>query len=115
MKHSIGKILPAGATTTIFTVPQGYIAEVSMVFVSNHTASAKTITVSWMDVDPAPTTDIELIFQKSLNAKEYLTFADGTFVLQAGDSIRAVTEAASDFNIIVTFDLRKEKPLYSFI
>lgn len=115
MKHSIGKVLVPATPTTIFTVPQGYVAEVDMLFVSNHTSSNKTITVFWEDVDPAPATEIDILFQKSLNAKEFLQFSDGSIVLQAGDSIKATSETASDYTVIVTFDLRKEKPLYAFI
>jgi hypothetical protein len=113
MKHSIGKVLTPATPTTIFTVPQGYVAEVDMLFVSNHTSSSKTIDITWESV--VPLASIDILYQKSLNAKEFLQFSDGSIVLREGDSLTALAETGSDYTVIVTFDLRKEKPLYAFI
>ena len=112
MKHSIGLTIPANTPTTVFTVPQGYVAELSLLFLSNHTSSSKQVSVWWEHAHD-PSHDIYIVFQKSLNSKDYLQFSDGTVVMQQGDALKMTTETASDYTILVTFDLRKEKPLYT--
>jgi hypothetical protein len=113
MKHSIGITVPAASETTIFTVPQGYVVDLSLLFLSNHTAGNKTVSV-WWEHEHDPTHDIYIVYQKSLNAKDFLQFSDASVVMQQGDSLKIITESGSDFTVIVTFDLRKEKPIYAF-
>lgn len=113
MKHSIGKTIPAATPTTLFTVPQGYVAELSLLFLSNHTTSAKTVSVYWEHAHD-PTHDIYIVNQKSLSSKDYLQFSDSSIIMQSGDSLKIDTETGSNYTVIVTFDLRKEMPLYTF-
>lgn len=113
MKHSIGRTITPATLTEIMQVPAGYVAEVDMLFVTNNTVSSKTIDVYWEHAhDPAH--HIYILQQTPVNSKAYLQFSQGSVVFQAGDRLMATTEAASDFALIVTFDLRKEQPLYAF-
>lgn len=107
MKQSVGKSLTAGGSTTLFTVPAGYSATVTMVLVSNVGASAKTFSVVWYAASA-----LTVQGTTTLGAADYLIFGgDGTeLVLQEGDSIRVTTEAASSFTGLATLDLvRTEK------
>lgn len=113
MKHSIGITVPANTLTEVFTVPNGYVAEIDMLYLSNHTSQLKKVSAYWQhahDVDHK----IYIIYQKDLNAKEFLQFSNGSVVFQAGDSLQVLTETGSDYTVIVTFDLRKETGGYNF-
>lgn len=107
MKQSVGKSLTAGSSTTLFTVPAGYVATVTMILVSNVGASAKTMSVVWYAASA-----LTVQGTTTVGAGDYLIFGgDGTeLVLQEGDSIRVTTEAASSFTGLATLDLvRTEK------
>jgi hypothetical protein len=114
MKHSIGLTIPAATTTTMFTVPEGYVAEMDLLYIHNKSVTNKTIDVYWQHAHD-PTHQIYILDDKLLSSKDYLQFSDGTVVLQAGDALKVLTETDSDYTVIVTFDLRKEKPLYTFL
>lgn len=114
MKHSIGLTIPAATTTTMFTVPEGYVAEVDMLYIHNKTSANKLVDAYWQHAHN-PSHQIYIVYQKTLSSKDYLKFDTGSVVFQAGDSLKVLTETGSDFSVIVTFDLRKEKPLYTFL
>lgn len=101
------------ALTQVFQVPPGYVAEVDMLFVANNTTSAKNIDVYWEHAHDT-SHHIYILNQAPLTAKAYQQFSNGSVVFQEGDRLMALSEAGSDYTIIVTFDLRKEQPLYAF-
>ena len=107
MKHSIGKLLTAGVANTLFTVPAGYKAEVSLLFVSNHTGNNKTISAYWQHAHDAAH-QIRIIDGYLLAATEFLKFDGSTIVMQTGDSLVFTPEAASEMSAIATIDLYKE-------
>lgn len=107
MKHSIGKLLTAGVSNTLFTVPTGYKAEVSLLFISNHTGNNKTISAYWQHAH-AESHQIIIIDGYPLAATEFIKFDGSTIVLQSGDSIVLTPEAASAMSAIATIDLYKE-------
>lgn len=112
MKHSVGKtITTTGSDVVLFTVPQGYVAEVSTLFVSNTSGSTATVSIFWQHYHDA-THQIYIINGKSLNAKDYLQFSDG-LVMKSGDSMW-VNIGTAGISFIATFDLRKEFPMYTF-
>lgn len=113
MKHSIGITLAAGATTTVFTVPLGYKANVELLYISNNTASNKTIDAYWQHAHNAGH-QIYLAKAKTINTKDYFILNDADIVMQAGDTLKITTEAAGDFAVITTFDLYKEAPIQAF-
>ena len=113
MKHSVGKLLTGGAANTLFTVPSGYKAEVSLLFVSNHTGNNKTISAYWQHAHDA-SHQIIIIDAYQLAATEFIKFDGSTIVLQSGDSLVLTPEAASAMSAIVTFDLRKEPQTVAF-
>jgi hypothetical protein len=113
MKQSVGITVPANVLTEVFTVPSGYIADVSMLFVSNHTNGAKWVDVYWQHQHDAAH-KIYILYQKSLSAKEFLQFSNGSVMLKEGDSMWIKSEAGSDYTIIVTMDLVKASPMFTF-
>ena len=113
MKHSVGKQLTAGATTTLFTVPNGYKAEVSLLFISNHSGNNKTITAYWQhahDIDHK----IYIMEDNNLDARNFIQFSNASIVMQSGDSMVLTCEAGSEMSAIATFDLRKEPQTVAF-
>jgi hypothetical protein len=113
MKHSVGITLPAGTATTVFTVPSGYVAEVDMLFIGNHSGNNKTVTAVWKH-GHNPAHQIRIIDGYQLAAKQFIQFKDGSVVFQQGDSLVVTPEASSDMSVIVTFDLRKETQILTF-
>jgi len=88
--------------TTVLTVPSGYVAHWSLLFVGNHGGSTKSITVY---IDKASGGTVYIIDSVGVNSKANVQFSDGIVVLQAGDSIKAQAEASSNFGVICTIDL----------
>ena len=96
----------ANVTTTdvasIVTIPNGYVAHWSLLFISNLGGSTDDATVY---VDKADGTDLYVIGEVNISAKNYLQFSDGIIVLQAGDVIKCSTGSAGNMEFVVTFDL----------
>jgi hypothetical protein len=113
MRHSVGKQLTAGVVNTLFTVPNGYKAEVSLLFISNHTGNNKTISAYWQHAHDAAH-QIRIIDGYQLATTEFIKFDGSTIVMQSGDSMVLTPESASDMSAIATFDLRKELQTVAF-
>jgi type III secretory pathway lipoprotein EscJ len=113
MKHSIGIDIPANTLTEMFTVPNGYVADVSMVFVTNNGTGNKHVSVYWQHEHDS-NHKIYILKEATVNAKTYVQFTNGSVVFKSGDSMKVLTEAGATVAVIVTFDLRKEPPLYTF-
>ena len=112
MKHSVGKtITTTGSDVELFTVPNGYVAEVTTLFISNTSGSTASVSVFWEHGHDA-SHQIYIINGKSLGSHDYIQFSDG-LVLKSGDSIQVQTSRAN-VSFIATFDLRKELPMYTF-
>lgn len=106
MFHTVGKVIQPAALTELFTVPTGYKAKVSTLFASNRQGNNKTISMYWQhahDIDHK----IYIITNYILTANHYVQFSD-SMVMQSGDSIQVLTEAASLMNVMASFDLYKE-------
>ena len=113
MMHSIGKSLGTVTDETIFTVPQGYVAHVSLVFITNTAGTTKSYTISWDHYDNGVYThSIRFGYGKSLGSGESDQFSNGILVMKAGDKMVVTTEGSMDF--IVTFNLLQAMPLYTF-
>lgn len=101
---SVG-INPTAATlTTVFTVPTGYYAKFTVMYIHNTGGSTKHITVQWYDASAATTLDILTTY--NLTSKEYLEFNGVAYiVLEEGDRLQITTEASSSFSFIATFEI----------
>ena len=103
-EYSVGKTIPAATETTLLTVPEGYCAHMSLAFISNHSGNNKTFSMWWEHAHDV-THDIYIIDGRTFVLGEFLQFSGTKIVLQAGDKIKVLSEAASDFSTIITFDL----------
>ena len=111
MKHSIGKSLAAGTAQEIFTVPNGYHAIVSMAFITNTAGSTGSYDMSWRHAHDFGHV-IRFAYGKSLSSGNSDQFSNGELVMQSGDKMTITNTVAVD--VIVTFDLIKAQPLYTF-
>ena len=112
MKHTVGKVIQPDTLTELFKVPAGYKAEVSTLFVSNRQGNNKTVSVYWQHAHDI-THKIYIITEYILTANHYVQFSD-SMVMQSGDSIQVLTEAASLMNAMASFDLYKEQAVLAF-
>ena len=111
MKHSVGKSYAAGTAQEIVTVPNGYMAIVYTVFVTNTSGSTASYDMSWRHAHDASHV-IRFAYGKSLGSGTSDQFANGELVMKSGDRLTITNSGAMD--VIVTFDLIKALPVYAF-
>lgn len=100
---SVGLEPTAAVLTTVYTVPTGYYAKFTVMYIHNAGSGSKYITVQWVDTSASATHDI--LTQYSMNAKSYLQFDGNAYiVLEEGDQIKIETESGSTFTFIGTFE-----------
>lgn len=112
MKHSIGKSLSSGTAQIIFEVPQGYVAHVSLVYITNTSGSTGSYDMSWRHAHNAYADVIRFASGKSLSSGASDQFSQGVLVMKAGDRMTVTNPMSVD--VIVTFDLLQAMPLYAF-
>jgi hypothetical protein len=103
--YSIGKNLTAGVSNTLFTVPTGYEARVTMLFVANTGVSGSAAYSSSWHADSV----ITFQANNSLGHGNYDQFGgEGAFlVMNEGDYLTVTPDADSTFTAIVSFFLLK--------
>lgn len=100
---SVGVNLVANTLTTIYTVPVGYYAKWTLMYVFNNTGSTKTLAAHWHD--SSTSADI-YVLNSGVNAKEYVRMDGGAYVvLEEGDTVQMLSESGSSFSTICTFEL----------
>ena len=101
---SVGISPTANTLTTVYTVPTGYYAKFTVMYIHNTGGSTKSITVQWYDASTATTLDI--LTGYSFTSKQYLEFNGVAYiVMEEGDKIQITTEAGSTFSFIATFEV----------
>jgi hypothetical protein len=101
---SVGLNPTAATLTTVYTVPTGYYAKFTVMYIHNTGGSTKHITVQWYDASAASTLDI--LTNYDLTSKQYLQFDGNAYiVLEEGDRIQITTQSASTFSFIATFEV----------
>ena len=111
MKHSIGKSFAAGTAQEVFTVPNGYMAIVYMVFITNTSGSTNSYDMSWRHAHDASHV-IRFAYGKSLGSGTSDQFTNGELVMKSGDRLTITNSGAMD--VIATFDLIQALPVYAF-
>jgi hypothetical protein len=102
---SVGVNPTANTLTTVYTVPTGYYAKFTVMYIHNTGGSTKHITVQWYDASAATTLDILTAY--NLTSKEYLQFDGAAYIVfEEGDRLQITTEAASSFSFIATFEVQ---------
>jgi hypothetical protein len=101
---SVGVSPTAATLTTVYTVPTGYYAKFTVMYIHNTGGSTKHITVQWYDASLAATYDILTTY--NFTSKQYLQFDGAAYiVLEEGDKIQITTESASSFTFLATFEV----------
>jgi hypothetical protein len=101
---SVGNNLTANVKTTVYTVPTGYYAKWSLLFVVNHTGNNKYIDALWYD--KSANIEIRVLDNYTLSPSQYIRFDGSAFVvLEEGDEIRLQSETGSDMSAINTIEL----------
>ena len=113
MRHSVGKQLTAGVENTIFTVPNGYKAEIDMLFISNLDANNKTTTAYWQHAHDI-NHKIRIIDSYPMASHSFVQFSQGSVVMQQGDSFVVQPETGATQSCIITFELKKEPQTVAF-
>jgi len=104
--YTIGNNPTAGSSNTILTVPTGYEARITNVFVTNNTGSTKEFTAAWVSGG----TTYNFASSKSLNSKDFIEYGGefGQFlIMDEGDTMTVTPESGSTFVVIVSFILLK--------
>jgi hypothetical protein len=103
--QSVGVSPTANVLTTVYTVPTGYYAKFTVMYIHNTGGSTKHITVQWYDASTATTLDI--LTDYDFTSKQYLQFDGNAYiVLEEGDRIQITTQSASSFSFIATFEVQ---------
>jgi hypothetical protein len=101
--ESVGVNPTANTLTTVYTVPTGYYAKFTVMYVHNTGGSTKHITVQWYDSSAATTLDI--LTSYDFTSKQYLQFDGAAYiVLEEGDRLQITTQSSSTFSFIATFE-----------
>lgn len=99
------------STQTIVTIPSGFVAHWNMLFVANLHNSTNDITV-FVD-KPSPTADVYIYNGTNISSKDNLLLdGNAVFVLQAGDIIKASSGSSGNVEVVVTFDLLDQPPVF---
>ena len=106
--------------TPLFTVPDGYHANITFVFVANHSGTPGNVTVKWTD-DAGTPNDLMYIFDTvQVAANNNITLGGQSqapiFVLHEGEVVRAQAGQVGDIEVAVTFNLEENAPaLVNFV
>lgn len=113
--HSVGANLTPNTVTTLFTVPTRNIAKWNLLYAFNGTASAKNFRAWWYD--KSTNTEIPIVYDYPLDAKEFLKFDGGSYVvLDEGDEIRVwIATDASNATAIITVELEQRSTVQNYL
>ena len=104
---SVGVNLTAATATTIYTVPLGYFAKWTLMYLFNNSGSTKSISAYWRD--SSASTNI-YVYNDTIASKSYVRMDGGAYVvLEEGDTVVMHDEAGSSFSTICTFELFKKE------
>ena len=100
---SVGSTPTAATLTTVYTVPTGYYARFTVMYIHNTGGSTKHITVQWYDSSSA--TSYDILSTYNFTSKSYLQFDGNAYiVMEEGDQFRVTTESGSSFTVLATFE-----------
>lgn len=104
---SVGLNLSSGVATTVYTVPVGYYARWTLMYLFNNSGSTKSISVYWRD--SSASTNI-YVHNGTIASGSYVRQDGGAYVvLEEGDTVVMQDEAGSTFSTICTFELVKKQ------
>jgi len=90
-----------GTTTEdVYTCPANCRAEMTYLIVNNSGASTNTVSVKWYDASESYASGF--VEGKSLNAGDFLEFANIDLVMEAGDKIQVIPVSAGHIDTVLT-------------
>ena len=90
-----------GTTTEdVYTCPANCVAELTYLIVNNSGGSTNTVSVKWYDASASYASGF--IEGKSLNAGDFIQFADIELVLEPGDKIQITPVSAGHIDSVLT-------------
>jgi len=90
-----------GTTTEdVYTCPANCVAELTYLLVNNSGGSTNTVSVKWYDTSASYSSGF--VEGKSLNAGDFLQFADIELVLEAGDKIQVTPTSTGHIDTVLT-------------
>lgn len=90
-----------GTTTEdVYTCPANCVAEVTYIIVNNSGGSTNTVSIKWYDASASYASGF--VEGKSLNAGDFIQFADIELVLEAGDKIQVTPTSAGHIDTVIT-------------
>jgi hypothetical protein len=104
---SVGLNLVANTATTVYTVPSGYYAKWSLMYLFNNSGSTKSITAYWRDSSASANIYVS---NGTIASGSYVRQDGGAYVvMEEGDTVVMQSEAGSSFSTICTFELFKRE------
>ena len=104
---SIGLNLSSGTAVTVYTVPVGYYAKWTLMYIFNNSGSTKSVTAYWRDSSASTNIYVQ---NGTIAAGSFVRQDGGAYVvLEEGDTIVMQEEAGSSFSTICTFELIKKE------
>jgi len=104
---SVGINLIAATPTTVYTVPLGYFAKWTLMYLFNNTGSTKSISVYWQDSSTAQNI---YVMDSGVSSKTYVRMDGGAYVvMEENDTVVMTSESGSSFSTICTFELFKKE------
>lgn len=104
---SVGTTLAPATLTTVYTVPLGYFAKWTLMYLFNTSGSTKEIAVYWRDNSASANI---YVMDSAVTTKNFVRMDGGAYVvMEENDSIVMLSEAGSVFNTICTFELYKKE------
>lgn len=104
---SVGLNLTAATATTVYTIPTGYYAKWTLMYLFNNTGSTKSIAVYWHDHSASANI---YVHNGTIAAGSYVRMDGGAYVImEEGDTVVMQSEAGSSFSTICTFELYKKE------
>lgn len=104
---SVGINLSSGTPVTAYTVPTGYYAKWTLMYLFNNGGSTKAISVYWRDSSASANI---YVFNGTIAGGGFARQDGGAYVvMEEGDTIVMQDEAGSSFSTICTFELIKKE------
>ena len=97
--------------TTLFTVPTGFHVVIHYIFIANHAVSTKKASLHF--VESGGSNRVDIYDEENVEGGGKLTLGNGggpMFVLHENEVVKVQTEASSDMEFVVTFDLLNMPP-----
>lgn len=100
--RSVGKHLPAGVETIVYTCPPNYTSHITLLFVSNLSSGNKTVTAKWFNSHSNE--EYYIIGGYVISAYSFLKMDGSYLTLNAGDHICVTSEAGSTMDVTLTIE-----------